>query len=140
MSSQTVAAAAAASAAAAISSNGMVALAHDEARMLFAAGLHVLSRAFEHLAAAGAQSSPQDWECALAVWASRLPLASVGGSSSREQVQLLAAIKIIHGRCKPWLEKGGRAGKLEVPGSSGKDSSSSSSASVSTCADMTAMD
>jgi hypothetical protein len=135
----------AAAAATALCSHAMVPLSHDEARMLVAAGLHALSRAFEHSATAPVETPAQDWEFALAGWVNRLSLSDLGGGIAGEGSQLLAAITLVQGRCKKWLEK--RRGEERTQAerrsgceSGGGGSSSSSSSSSSKAADMTAMD
>ena len=144
------AAAAAAAAAAAICAHSLAVLAHDEAAMLVTAGLHALSRAFDHAPTSAGQPATQEWQYALAGWLSQLPCANMSGGGVMEGGQLLAAVKLAQGKCRKWLEKGG-SNKASSSGSSGSSNGSSSSSSSSMggsatacaaarCVDMTAMD
>ena len=113
--------------------------------MLVTAGLHALSRAFDHAPTSAGQPATQEWQYALAGWLSQLPCANTSGGGVMEGGQLLAAVKLAQGKCRKWLEKGG-SNKASSSGSSSSSSSSSSMGGSATacaaarCVDMTAMD
>jgi hypothetical protein len=113
--------------------------------MLVTAGLHALSRAFDHAPTSAGQPASQEWQYALAGWLTQLPCSNMSGGGVMEGGQLLAAVKLAQGKCRKWMEKGG--GNKASSGGGGGSSSSSSSMGVSAstcaaarCVDMTAMD